>query len=170
MMEKVKKAIAEVHLYPNKVEYLIKLAIWMVSWIAGISVLTKETGGVGSAYFIYSLSLLMEFLLKIKEKNSILSRVLHTLFCFAIGAMTILSSRLLFAAQYVETLHTVLDGLAYGILGFMILDCAVLWCSKEDSVSNNPPKYDQSQMEKRILHQFEQRLRSGSLGDIDGGE
>lgn len=71
-MRKVEKVIKEIHLYKNKVEALIKVLIWIVSWIGGILVLlgTENKDVLGSAYLIYTLSLLMEFAPRIYEKKS----------------------------------------------------------------------------------------------------
>ena len=65
-MEKLKKTVSEIHLYENKIESLIKVVIWIISWIGGILVLLGDENKevLGSAYFIYMLSLLMEFVPK----------------------------------------------------------------------------------------------------------
>ena len=92
-MEKLKKTVSEIHLYENKIESLIKVVIWIISWIGGILVLLGDENKevLGSAYFIYMLSLLMEFVPKIYDKTQFWSKFLHTLLCFIMSIVCLLS-------------------------------------------------------------------------------
>jgi len=162
----LKKALNGMHLYSDKMEYLIKLMIWVVSWIGGIHVLRGKTDGVSSAYFIFSLSLLMEFAQKIKGKRDRFSIVVHTLFCFAIVAMLLLSVFLLLDNSYNSGIHCIMHIISIVILCFMAIDCSILWFSKDpddDSPSVSNQKPDTSAEE---VTAFTQRLMKGNLGDI----
>ena len=71
-VEKNKKIINEIHLYNNKIEMLIKLIILIISWMGGVLVLKDSKEGLGSAYFIFTLSLLMEVIPQINKKMNLL--------------------------------------------------------------------------------------------------
>lgn len=78
----VAKTIRELYFYPyrSKGENIVRLATWMASWIVGI--VAQQTAGrraLGGAYFIYSISLLLEFIPE--KRTNLIAKVTHGLFC-----------------------------------------------------------------------------------------
>lgn len=82
------KTIKELYLYPyrSKEENAIRGGVWMASWIVGIVVQsTTSHQALGGAYFIYTLSLLLEFVPESRKQP--LARVVHGLFCILLFIM-----------------------------------------------------------------------------------
>lgn len=168
-MGKLKKTIKEIHLYENKIESLIKVVIWIISWIGGILVLlgTENKEILGSAYFIYMLSLLMEFVPKIDGKTQFWSKLLHTLLCFMMSIVCLLSVGILFGVALPDLGYTVMSVLTIIVIVYMVVDSFVLWLEPENSlveVNNNSDRELGSQELK-----FSERLLEGNLGNIDKG-
>lgn len=169
-MRKLQKIITEIHLYENKIEALIKIVIWIISWIGGILALlgTDEKRVLGSAYFIYMLSLLMEFAPKIYKKTEFWSKFLHTIFCFAMSIVCLLSIGILFGASLPNIFFNIMLGLTIFIIVYMIIDLFILWVGTERNitcvVNNNADK----DLDKQKI-KFEERLSEGYLGNIKEG-
>lgn len=167
-MEKLKKILSDFHLYSDKQEYIIKLGIWWISWGGGIYILQSQTAGVASAFFVFSLSLLMEFAQKIKYKEEVVSRVLHTLFCGMIFVVTVLSWLMLPKDSYHETYHNIIHILILVALWIMNIDCVILWFSRDKTKSDSSGSMHPEAIEE-VLQAFYQKLQSGNLGDIKEG-
>ena len=54
---------------------------------------------MGSAYFIFALSLLMEFAIKIRDKTDIISKFIHTVFCCMILIILFMAIVILFGME-----------------------------------------------------------------------
>lgn len=174
MDTKFNRILNEIHLYSNKLEMLIKVGIWIISWIGGIRVLQeasqKET--LGSAYFIFTLSLLMEFAPKIMGKKEFWSKVAHTIFCLSILLTFFMAVGLLLGGAPSDKYYIAMYNQSKFALAYMIIDFLILWLSSEDMIT----KQDVSQSTKReVLGSceqvvFEDKLFNGNLGSIDKGE
>ena len=164
-MERFRKTISEIHLYENKIESLIKVVIWIMSWIGGILVLlgaeNKEV--LGSAYFIYMLSLLMEFVPKIYGKTQFWSKLLHTLLCFVMSIVCLLSVGILFGVALPDFGYTVMSVLTIIVIAYMVIDSFVLWLEPENSLvdvkKNNSDREPDSQELKFSERLFRRKLR-----------
>ena len=167
-MEQAKKILSDFHLYSDKQEYIIKLGIWWLSWGGGINVLQNKTEGIASAFFVFSLSLLMEFAQKIKYKEEDVSGILHTLFCGMIFVVSVLSGLMLPEGSYSETYHNIIHNLILVALWVMNIDCLILWFTKDTSKPDNSGSMHPEAIEE-VLQAFYQKLQSGNLGDIKEG-
>lgn len=167
-MKRQENTLNEMHLYTNKMEYLIKLLIWVLSWIGGIYVLRDKTEGVSSAFFIFSLSLLMEFAPKIKGKRCLFTRITYTVFCFAISAVLVMAALLLLDDNYDPSIHIAMTWISVVVLTLMILDCLILWFSKDTDNDTTARGENGSQAAQASVEEFNQRLVSGNLGNING--
>lgn len=170
-MRNAEKAIAEMHLYKNKIEALIKVLIWIVSWIGGILVLfkTENKTVLGSAYFIYTLSLLMEFVPRIYEKKEFLSRLVHTMLCFVLSVVCAFSISILLGVSLSDIYYMVMFILIVFVIVFMVIDTFVLWIKQDKtdmSVENKEP--DKKECDEK--RKFEELLLEGNLGNIKEGE
>lgn len=162
---KLKTIFKELHLYNGKIEYLIKLLIWVLCWIGGVYVMKDKTEGVGSAYFIFSLALLMEFAPKIAGKKENVARILHSLFCFMISAILVMSALILFNKNN-ETYHNIMYILSIIVMGYLIIDCSILWiCMDEENNANQEELKKDVSTEERI-QKFNEALMTGNLGDL----
>lgn len=169
-MGKLKKTIAEIHLYENKIESLIKVVIWIISWIGGILVLlgTEDKEVLGSAYFIYMLSLLMEFVPKIYGKTQFWSKLLHTLLCFMMSVVCLLAVGILFGVSLPDLGYTVMLILTIIVIAYMVIDTFVLWLESENSLVDVENNSSDGNLDSQELKFFE-RLLEGNLGHIDKG-
>lgn len=84
----VAKAVKDTYLYPyrSKEENAIRGAAWMASWLIGIAVqqnVSPQT--LGGAYFIFALSLLLEFVPE--NRWHPIARLIHGFFCAILFVM-----------------------------------------------------------------------------------
>lgn len=170
-MEDTGKIIEEVHLYVNKNEALIKVIIWIISWIGGILVLlgTEDKEAIGSAYFIYSLSLLMEFVPKIYKKERFWNKFRHTIFCFAISIVFVFSTAIILGVSLSSVFYTVIFRLTVCVVVYMVIDTFILWLQRERPLMNdeNMEINENAHVEQA---KFEETLLKGNLGSIKKGE
>lgn len=109
--ENISKKVQELYLYPyrSKGENVLRGGAWMASWIVGIVVQQSANQKImGGAYFIFALSLLLEFVPE--GRTYFLPRIIHGFFCVLLFIMLLGSLFLSFAAE-----EQSLDGL-YAIL------------------------------------------------------
>jgi len=171
MKDKLKKIIKEIHLYSNKLEMLIKIGAWGISWIGGILTLQnisqKET--LGSAYFVFSLSLLIEFSPKIASKKEFFSKLAHTIFCSVLLIIFFISVSLLLGVKLSGKYYSIMFFLSKSIFIYMIIDFIILWLSSEDisDTSYDLEKSTKDSISYRVEKEFNDRLTKGNLGDIE---
>jgi len=175
MMERIKKVLREVHLYTNKIEMLIKIIIWGISWIGGILVLQSSTDkkSIGSAYLIFALSLLMEFAIKIKDKNDIFSKIIHTIFCCIMIAILFMAFGILLGMEFQQYYYDVMFGLSAIIMIFMFLDFLIFWVGTEYiyiEEINIQQENTKSVHKEKAMELFDNYLYHGTLGNIEKGE
>ena len=76
------RTIRELYLYPfrTKEENIIRGASWIASWVVGVILQKGESMcELGGAFFIFSLSLLLEFVPE--SKKEFLPKIVHGTFC-----------------------------------------------------------------------------------------
>lgn len=167
----IKNSLDEMHLYVNKSELLIKDIIWAISWIGGIYAISKTTDkqALSSAYLIFSLSLLMEFGMKIKGKKYWLSRVIDGAFCFAITCILLMAITSLVGAPICENHYNIMFDISIGIMVFMLLDFLITWIEPDVKQPDTTEKEKEMKTDDKI-DMFNKKLYSGCLGDINKGE
>lgn len=165
-----KSVIQEMHLYSNKIEALIKDSIWIISWIGGIlivqDVIEKRT--LGGAYFIFSLSLLMEFAPQIKDKSYFRSKLSHTLFCTSILIIMFMAIGLLVGLEGNHLYFNIMFLLSIVALGYIVLTFFLLWLGKEEDSRNTRVDGTHSVISSNDLavQKFQESLNGGKLGHI----
>lgn len=169
-MEWMKKNLDEIHLYVNKSELLIKDIIWAISWIGGIYCINKtaDKQALSSAYLIFSLSLLMEFGMKIKGKKYWLSRVVDGVFCMAIICILLMAVTSLFGGIVCAGHYNIMFKISFGIMVFMLVDFVVTWIEPNVKQENILKKEENIKTGDKVFL-FEEKLYSGALGNIDKG-
>ncbi len=162
-----KSLIQEIHLYPNKIEALIKDSIWIISWIGGILILqdVADKRALGGSYFIFSLSLLMEFVPQIRGKSYFRSRFLHTLFCSSILIMMFMAVSLLVGIKGSNRHFNIMFGLSVAVMGYIALNFIILWLGKEDE-SENISVNTVNSSDDLSIQKIQESLDSGKLGHI----
>ncbi|EQK44949.1 hypothetical protein C671_2292 [[Clostridium] bifermentans ATCC 19299] len=169
MKESTKKLICELHLYKLKIEAFIKVTIWTISWIGGIYVLQgiteKET--IGSAYLVFSLSLLMEFCLDISKQTMIISKISRIIFCGLCVIMLVISLIVLVDAPIKPFHYNTLYYIPKIIMGWMWIDTIALCIGEEIIDSNRTPRPSNkpSDEDKKIEKEFTDKLTKGALGN-----
>lgn len=169
-MGNLKRTITEIHLYKNKLEAFIKVVIWIISWIGGILVLldTEDKNVLGSAYFIYMLSLLMEFAPKIHGKTQFWSKFSHTLLCFMMSFVCLLAVGILLGVTLPDLGYTVMSILTIIVIVYMVIDSFVLWIEPENTLLDAENNISNRDLDSLKLI-FNKRLLEGNLGNIDKG-
>lgn len=168
-MEKIRDFFDDVHLYKNKIEYLVKITIWWISWIGGINATSSHIDGLSGACFIFALSLLMEFGAQIVKKHMLLSRILHTTYCLAVVAILLLSATNLFASNCDTDYSMILYNISLGVMIYMSIDVFVLWISPGDnSTENEKSNVDEEKLKmiEETLKVFEEKLNAGNIGNV----
>lgn len=82
------RTVRDLYLYPyrSKEENALRGAAWMASWLIGIAVQQSASSQVlGGAYFIFSLSLLLEFVPESRQRP--IARYVHGFFCVLLFIM-----------------------------------------------------------------------------------
>lgn len=170
-MERLKDSLDEMHLYVNKSELLIKDIIWAISWIGGIYAIntTTDKQALASAYLIFSLSLLMEFGGKVKEKEHWFSRVVDGIFCLAIICILLMAITALVGAPLCDKHYNVMFYISTGIMIFVLIDFLITWIEPDIKQSDDKEKKDSMKIDDKA-YIFKEKLYSGCLGDINKGD
>lgn len=167
VMDKKREILREIHLYIDKGELLIKDTIWAISWLGGIYAIknTQDKRALSSAYLIFSLSLLMEFGLKVKKKKEYLSRIIDGAFCIAAICILLMSVIALVGAPLFADHYIIMYRISKGLMVFMTIDFFVVWVEPEYiEVENIKAKEIYNDYEERNI--FQERLLGGNLGNI----
>ncbi len=164
-MEKIKQILQELFLYTNKIEMAIKISIWIISWIGGILVLQNEeiNNTLGCAYFIFSLSLLMEFVPQIGNKRHFGSKLIHTLFCICILIDLFMSINLLLGGNGDETYYNIMFLVSKIIIIYMAINFIILWLFGAYKAEIEIDLNHTFENEQKI---FEEKLTHGYLGSV----
>ena len=146
LYRELSRIMHETHLYKSKIESLIKTSIWLVSWIGGIAITIYSTDkrAIASAYLLFSLSLLMEFGQKIKEKKQIVSRLIDCVFCVSGVTLIVLSFACLLGDNLIDKgllndFYDIMFVITICQMVFMVLDFICLWVSPDDNPETPPP-------------------------------
>lgn len=170
---RTKTVIQEIYLYSNKLEALVKDAIWIISWIGGILILQDATDKktLGGSYFIFSLSLLMEFAPQINGKKHFWSKILHTLFCGSILVIMLMAIGLLVEVKDNGTYGDTMFFLSKLSMGYIVINFILSWLGEEANTENVSLAANEAQSSSDALaiQKYEESLNGGKLGHIDKG-
>lgn len=174
-MDKQNIAWHELHLYNDKVEMGVKTLIWIASWIGGIFVfINKEYSYkmLGSAYFFFSLSILMEFLPRIKEKNEYIGRISHTIFCMFSILNLFMSIALLLDFEPNKLYINIMFIFSLMTVIYMIFDLVAIWILKSTRENSKAKKEPNLQIQQKSIKVqcFRTNLSKGNLGNIEKGD
>ena len=165
-----KSVIQEMHLYSDKIEALIKDSIWIISWIGGILTLQDVTDKrtLGGAYFIFTLSLLMEFAPQIKGKSYFRSKLSHTLFCGSISIIMFMAIGLLVGIKGDDLYFNIMFNLSIAVMGYIVFTFILLWLGKEEDIKDTKVGETHTAISSKDLavRKFQESLDGGKLGRI----
>ena len=112
------------YLYTDDLESVIKTCIWIFSAIGGIwTQQFADAQARGGAFFIFALSLMMEFAPKLKEKFGVVARIVHLIFLTAIIVILSFSFALLFGATLPKYCDNLLNFLLVAVIAFISINC-----------------------------------------------
>lgn len=118
------KAYSNYYLYTDDLESVIKTCIWIFSAIGGIwTQQFADARARGGAFFIFALSLMMEFAPKLKEKSGVIARIVHLVFLIAIIVILSFSFALLFGATLPKWCDGLLNFLLIVVIVFISANC-----------------------------------------------
>lgn len=162
--------IRDCHFYSEKKETIIKDIIWIIAAVGGIIVpfcFNKNTS-MGAAYFLFSLSILMEFVPKISISNSLTGRVFHGLFCslaiikFILSIIMVLAQTNLFSVfLFIVCLITIL---------FLLFDIGVALFAPNDTFENQSNDLDVNNLIQEQISVFLENFQKGNLGSLEGDD
>lgn len=120
--KKIWEFISDMHLYDTRMEALFKVAVIVVSWYGGVQMAKQpdETfAPVAASLFLFSLSLIMEYAVRLVVKKKIATRILP----FLIFALSLYCAAVAFGKMTENSAGPNLTKL-YGIAGIpLILIC-----------------------------------------------
>lgn len=96
--KKISKVVRDLYLYPyrSKSENVLRGGVWLVSWIVGVVVQDSANQcAMGGAYFIFALSLLLEFVPE--GKMCTIPRIIHGIFCILLFFVSLGAFLLIFS-------------------------------------------------------------------------
>lgn len=158
----------EFHLYSNKKEAIIKDTIWIILWISGVYSILKSfennilenASVIATAYFMFSLSLMMEFFTTlISNKTRIFSKLFHGIFSLSLILTFVCSSIIMFTPVNEAK---ILDALFYFSIVINIcfgIDIVLSLFFKSVPVSN-------MENDNLATQKFKEKSRNGALGNI----
>ncbi len=163
-VDKIKLIINDMHLYNNKIESLIKTTIWVISWMGGVLTITKSCDGIASAYFLFSLSLLMEFADKIKGEKEYAANVLHAIFCILSALLLVLSFGMLIT---IKISTDFLYAISIILTAYMCVDCVLMWFIPNLSITKTDLDSNGDSGKSNEVECFNNNLTEGALGKIE---
>ena len=164
------ETINDVHLYDSLLEAIFKCLGWIASWLGGVFIAYDSEERISAcAFLIFSISLLMEFVLK---RRIIQQRVLYffrNLFILLPMIMISLSLSVLFGRPLFEKISTANFFISFLVLVYIICDTLSMLFSgfskKPKQPNNNVNMFDNERVKA-----FTSSLQDGPLGGIDKGE
>lgn len=166
-VKKTRVDLFELHVFQDKQKYLIKLIFWIFSWVGGIYVLNDKSDGVGSAYLLFSLSLLLDFAPLVTNKNSgFVIRLIHVILFFIVFGVFFLSAIILFTGVYKTIIHRIMFILTIIIMVFVFIDFFILSCSQGKNNSHQINDGSNHNNYEAEITEFNKCLYNGNLGSI----
>lgn len=175
-MEKIKKFCIELLFYSDKRESVVKLTIMLISWALSIAVARHmgKTDSMGSAYFLFSLSILMEYVEKCLKKTNVLARFVLSLFILFTVINLILGVVLILIPNLPQKLTNLMFFITVGTVIFWGVNILIAFnIYDNDSASMEICKSDGVSVldsESKEVELFISKLNNGALGSINGGE
>lgn len=163
------RTIKDCHFYPYKNEALIKDIIWIVAAAGGIIVpfCFNNEAPMGAAYFLFSLSLLMEFIPKISSA-SLTGRLFRGIFC-AFAIIVFLFSIIMILAQ-TNLFSNFLFYLCLAIILYFLIDIGIALFAPNEAFDNSTNVQNGQQMIEKQLAIFMENIQKGNLGNIEGDD
>ena len=166
MKEKIIVYAREFRIYPSKSEILLRLIVWGLSWVFGIlSLFIKgQIKDSGYSFFIFTLTVLLEFAPQIYNKQRLFGRVIHVLFWMSMIILLFISAVSIFSqfenkSWYYWMLRLSVLPLLYIIIGFF-----VLWL---DGGSEEKPLLEFNQ---ELINKYVLNSKQGALGNVNKEE
>ncbi|MCM1364645.1 MAG: hypothetical protein NC122_05015 [Faecalibacterium sp.] len=161
-METVKKILRKIlncHIYDDKIETAIKVIVFILTGIVGVVIVsnTEDKRALGGAYFIYTLSLLVEIVPKVASKKDNLARIFLVIFIIIVLIEFFLSFFMIFGTTPSKSFCKGMIVLIWIIIGWLFLDLIVCFIE--------PVNIDESN-DGELINVFNERLLAGNLGDI----
>ncbi len=163
------KTIKDCHFYPYKKEAIIKDIIWIIAAIGGIIVpfCFDNKTPMGAAYFLFSLSLLMEFVPKISS-NSLTGRLFRGIFC-ALAIIMLLFSIIMVFAQ-TNFFSVFLFCLCIAIIVYFVIDIGMALFAPNEAFDDSSDAQNNQQSIEKQLAIFMENFQKGNLGNIEGDD
>lgn len=133
--------INHIHLYTTKAETVFKAVIITISWIGGVHLLDQtNTHSIGSAFYLFSISLIMEYMVGLIVAKKFIARILPFLICILsvivfFGATAILLNKPFESIKY-EHFKT-LTNIPLYIIWFDSAIMLLINPTKNENIENN---------------------------------
>lgn len=159
----------EFHLYSNKTESIIKGVIWIFLWLSGVISILKSLENnisdnasvIATAYFMFSLSMMMEFFNTIiSRKKKIMSKLFHGFFATLLISTLVLSGIIIFTPVKCIAILNILYYISISTILCISLD--VILTLFFDTVSVHDIDKNNIEVQKMATNS-----KTGSLGNIN---
>lgn len=163
------KTIKDCHFYPYKKEAIIKDVIWIIAAIGGIIVpfCFDNKTPMGAAFFLFSLSLLMEFIPKISS-ISLTGRLFRGIFCALAIVMLLLSIIMVFAQT--NFFSVFLFCFCIAIIVYFVIDIGMALFAPNEAFDDSSDAQNNQQYIEKQLAIFMENFQKGNLGNIEGDD
>ena len=173
IMNKILDCLSEIHLYDNKIEYIIRGAIWALSWLLGIYLSWPDQisadydfRALSCACLVFSLSFLTEFVIKLLTRpKCFISRLICGLFCLTIIGLSIISMSAIISKPICKNSHYIMYTLSKAIIGYMVIDFLVLCVLQKNTRDNYIAKSSIEEADK-AKEKFIENIKDGKMGSI----
>lgn len=165
-MDKFLSILDETHLYENKVEILLRWIFWSFSWTVGINSVhsASDKKAVASAYFIFAVSIMMEFIVRCAHKQTLAGRLISFFFMLSTGIMLLLSASALVGNPVFSASYDVMYFILLGVVFYITFDFASVWLLT-DKETRQPVNVVQK-TDNQEANTFNEKLHTGRLGNV----
>lgn len=133
--------INKIHLYRTKAEAVFKAIIITISWVGGVhfSNLT-DMEAIGTSFYLFSLSLIMEYIVGLLTAKRAISRIFPFVICFSSVLAFIWSTAILLGNPFVninnEHLQQAINVSLY-VIWFDTIIMVLINPTKNENIENN---------------------------------
>lgn len=156
----------EFHLYTSKSEIMLRLIVWGLSWVFGIlSLFIKDKiQDSGYSFFIFSLTVLLEFAPQIHSKKRLFGRIIHVIFCLSMIFLLFISSISIFTTFKDETWYYLMLVISVLPILYLVIGFLALWLNG-DGEEQPSSDYDQE-----LIKIYMRNSKQGALGNVNKGD
>ena len=170
-MTKPEIILFEISIYKNSRIALLKGISYIGSWIGCIGVFARDYDIrlLSGSFLLFSLSLLIEFVLEWKEDMCIKSRIIYILYIFFPAALLLMAFASMLGGYIIdpESHRHLMYLFSYVLLAILVFNM-FLSCLLPKKQTRKINKKDELKKNEKAL--FDEKLNGGNLGNLKAGD